>query len=464
MQQILEEQEATGDERQSRRTRGILIGVLILLLLLLCGVGAFLYRLISPSGTGDKAELKGITWIRSIYAYGPSAAEHFLNPTDAAIGADGLIWVTDAGRGRIVGFRGDGSYARQVAGSLVTGQPFRIPSRVAIDPDGIFYVIDRAAQKMMIMDGQQVLATASIPGIQSVDANDDMVVVGSESGFAILDKDGNVQKLIGTKGPGEDQFDTVQGVAIDSANRVIYLIDTYNNRLSAWDYAGKRQWMVSMGNPANDVQLEGGASLDTSIAAPAKLQLPTDITVDGAGRPIVLDAFDFSISAFDPENGKFIGKYGTYGDKDGQFMYPTGLTYDTSKDWFVVADTQNLRAQIIRIPDSSAGGASGILSGLSRLMAGPLRALWPCLILLPLLLIGALIARRIRRRNAEEGLSSAEEYEPPPQLSPRAPSCGDLAQISLVNLRDFHSQTHRTLVAYRVGKQGCLGQQANYSR
>ncbi|MBE0417480.1 MAG: NHL repeat-containing protein [Coriobacteriia bacterium] len=404
-----------GDDRD-RRTRAILIVVLVILLLLLCGIGAFLYRLLVPSpdsgptareGDSDTA---GVTWIRSIYGFGPSADQLFTNPNDAATAPDGVIWVTDPGNARVVGFRGDGTFVDLIQGSKQTGEPFRLPSRIAVDPDGIIYVVDRANEALTIMDGETKLASQNIPGLTAVAVDDQIVVVGSTAGFAILDKDGNAQSVVGTKGTSDEQFDTVGGVAIDSRTDTIYVVDTYNNRLSAWDFSGARRWIVTLGNPANKVRLEGGMSLETSISAPAALQLPTDVTVDGKGRPIVLDAFDFSISAFSPADGEFAGKAGTHGQRDGQFMYPTGFDYDVTKDWFTVADTQNLRAQIVRIDGTGAEGAAALSSWLSRLMSGPARALWPCLGLLPLLLVLALVRRRRRIREAREARELAAQH------------------------------------------------------
>jgi hypothetical protein len=400
---------AEGDTKDdsSRRRRAVLVIVLVLLLLLLCGVGAFLYRLLAPGAGGGGAtdggaDSAGITWVRSIYGFGPAANQLFANPNDAATGPDGTIWVSDPANSRVVGFRGDGTFVRLIQGDKVTGEPFRLPSRLAVDPDGLIYIVDRANEALTIMDGDTKLVGTNIPGITAIDTDEEIVVLGSQAGFAITDKDGNVLTLVGTKGSGEDQFDSVGGVAIDSETQTIYVVDTYNNRLSAWDYSGAQKWIVLMGNPANNVQLQGGGSLETSSSAEAGLQLPTDVTVDGKGRPVVLDAFDFSLSAFSPTNGGFVGKWGAYGDRDGQFMYPSGFDYDITKDWFTVADTQNLRAQVIRIPGSGAEGAAGVRSWLSRLMAGPARALWPCCVLLPLLLLLLLLGRWRKRRKERD--------------------------------------------------------------
>jgi hypothetical protein len=316
----------------------------------------------------------------------------------------------------VVAFRGDGTYVDRITADRNTGEPFRVASRIAVDGDGIMYVVDRPNETLTIMDGKRKLAQAQIPGATTVDVNDEMVVVGPNAGFAILDKDGNAKTVVGTRGNNEDQFDVVGGVSIDSAKRSIYVVDTFNNRLSAWDYNGKRKWIVKLGNPGNEVKLEGGKNLETTTTAPAALQLPTDVTIDGKGRPVVLDAFDFSLAIFDPADGSFVEKWGTYGDQDGQFMYPTGVNYDATKDWFVVADTDNQRAQIIRIAGTGAEGPLGIVSGFNRLMAGPLRALWPLLGLIPALIIVLLVRKWMRRRAEqadEQGIPGSEGVPEP---------------------------------------------------
>ncbi len=402
-----------GGDREARRTRAMLLVALIVVLLLLCGVGAFLYRLLVPTGTAGLGGLEGspdtggVIWVRSIYGIGPGADQLFVNPNDVATGPDGTIWVTDPTYSRIAGFRSDGTFTgRIVQGSQNTGEPFRLPARLAVGADGIMYIADIANERLTIMDGSKKLTSAKIPGLTSVDVSNDSVVVGSTSGFAVLDKDGNVKTIVGTRGPGDSQFDVIGGIAIDSNTSTIFIADTYNNRLSAWDFAGRRKWMVKTGNPANAVKLQGGGSIVTTSSAAARLQLPVDVTLDGKGRPMVLDGFGFSISAFDPKDGRFIDSWGAWGEKDGQFIYPTSLSYDASKDWFLVADTSNRRAEIIRIPGTGPGGAADILSGLNRLLAGPLRALWPCLTLLPLLLLALLLNRRRKRRREREAAAA----------------------------------------------------------
>ena len=121
---------------------------------------------------------------------------------------------------------------------------------------------------------------------------------------------------------------------------------------------------------------------DTVLKGDDVLQLPLGLTVDGAGRVVVIDMYDCAMAVFDPKTGKFIGKYGDVGAEDGQFFYPVSVSYDPGRDWFTVADALNRRVQIVRIPGSSSGAGSAA-AAVSRAVASPWRAcVFPLLLLL----------------------------------------------------------------------------------
>jgi len=242
-----------------------------------------------------------------------------------------------------------------------------------------------------------------------VAVSDDRIVVGSTAGFSILDKQGKVIKIIGTNGKGENQFDTVNGLAI-AKDGTIYVADTYNNRISAYDKQGNRLWIVRTGNPGNKSDITGAGKQKTKIKEEAKLQIPLQLALDGNGRIVVVDAFDFSLTVLDPKDGNLIAKYGRFGSKDGQFMYPSGVAYDPQRDWFVVADSMNNRLQIVRLPDSGASP----LAAAARSLTGPIRA---CLVPLVLLLIAliAWLTSRARKRKKDQAAAAASAVEPVPE-------------------------------------------------
>jgi outer membrane protein assembly factor BamB len=380
----------TQRSKRGRRILGLILAMLIILLLV---VSYFLFRLLMPQGEIARgSDAKGIEWVRSIYGWGRGPASQLSAPGSVAFGPDGTIWVPqgDRGaagtRGAIVGFRPDGTFKQFIGlGKL------RNPTDVAAGPDGTIYAVESDLDLLWAFSpSNQELFRVNIKSPMSVAASADRIAVGSSAGFVVFDKNGNVIVKLGTFGKGPGQFDSVNGIAIGK-DGTVFVSDMFNNRISAYDSKGKGLWIVSTGVPGNQQKISGAGNLQTTTKAPARLQLPAQLTVDGAGRIVVVDPFDFSLTVLSAKNGSVIAKYGAQGQVDGQFTYPTGVAYDAQRDWFAVADTQNNRLQVVRIPGSGATAASE----LARSLEGPLRA---CLLPLILLLIALISAAVIRRR------------------------------------------------------------------
>jgi DNA-binding beta-propeller fold protein YncE len=231
-----------------------------------------------------------------------------------------------------------------------------------------------------------------VPTPYSLAVTNDRLVIGSASGFVIMTPEGQVLKVLGRQGKGIDEFQGIRGVAIAS-DGTIYVVDQYNNRLSAFDRNGNRKWIIFTGSPGN-AKTVASSTVATTPPEPAKMQIPAGLTIDGAGRLVIADPFGFDLTILSPKDGHLIAKYGAPGTVDGQFVYPSDVSYDPARDWFAVTDTQNARVQIIRLPGS--GGSA--LSGAARALSGPLRAcIFPLLLLLIAIVVG-IIYRMMKRR------------------------------------------------------------------
>jgi len=279
---------------------------------------------------------------------------------------------------------------------------------IAVGPEGRVFIGETDLDRIRVFgaDGAD-LGMVTVPSPTDITIRDDTMAVGSIAGFAILDPEtGTPLSTVGTRGPGPDQFDTVGGVAI-APDGTRFAVDTFNNRVVAINEDGERLWTTQTGHPGNAVSVTGAAEMNASriTTAPAALQLPADVTVDGNGRVVVIDSFDFSIAVFDPATGEFLAKYGAFGNQDGQFRYPTSISYDPARDWFVIADTGNARVQIVRIPGSAPFelGATA-----RRSLSGPVRACAAPLALLLILLV-LFIVQRVRRRRERKRLESATQ-------------------------------------------------------
>ncbi|MDZ4169183.1 MAG: NHL repeat-containing protein [Coriobacteriia bacterium] len=390
-----------GSEKyKSRRGRRLFILLLLFLLILLGFASYFLLRLITPAGAPTQGDdLGGITWIRSIYGLSEAPEDQFNMVQSAVPGPDGSIWVNDADRRSVFQFTPQGQYVREESGP--DDDPLVIPGRVAFGPDGLMYVTERQNDLVRVLDANGAEAGSfGIPSPFSIDVDEERIAVGTRFGFAILEKDGTPLQVIGAMGKGDDEFDYVHGIALGD-NGIVYVVDSFNNRLSAYDSEGKRLWIVRTGLPTNqaemvDDKLKIQTDAKPDLAEGDQLQLPMALTVDGAGRLVVVDMYECALAVFDPEDGSFIAKYGEFGAEDGKFLYPTGVAYDAERDWFTVADTMNSRAQIVRIPGSAGGNAAA--AAVNRALSGPLRACLFPLLLLVLILIIWLVARVIRKR------------------------------------------------------------------
>lgn len=393
---------ASSDKKyKSRRGRRVFILLLLLLLVMLGVASYFLLRLMAPAGapTGGQ-DLGGITWIRSIYGTSESPEDQFNLVQSAVPGPDGSIWINDSDSAAVFQFTPDGQFVREETGP--EDQPLSIPGRVLFGPDELMYVVDTPNDVIRVLDqnGEEVRAY-SVPSPFSVAVNENRVAVGTRFGFAILDKEeGEPLRVIGSKGRGEDQFDYVQGIAFDDEGN-IYVADAFNNRLSAYDSEGNRLWIVQTGLPTNqaemvDDKLAIKTDVKPDLAEGDQLQTPMGLTIDGAGRLVVIDMFECALAVFDAADGSFIAKYGEFGAGDGQFLYPTSIGYDPQRDWFTVADNMNSRAQVVRISGSSGG--VGAQAAVRRALSGPLRACLFPLLLLVLIVILWFVARAVRRQ------------------------------------------------------------------
>ncbi|MEI6623450.1 MAG: NHL repeat-containing protein [Actinomycetes bacterium] len=391
------------DRRRLQRTRRALVGVLVVLVILLLIALIALLAIFRPVGkVASGTEAAGVTWIRSIYGWGKGADQQFKGPQGVGVGPDGIIWATTQAQNRVVGFNPDGSLNTMLyqgpAGQQSSPNAFSYPVATAVDPAGLIYIADQPKSTVWVVNrDNKIVNKFFVPAPASIAVSSDRLVVGSGSGFVILTPTGAVVKVIGTQGKGIDQFSGVRGLAIGK-DGTIYVVDQYNNRVSAYDRNGTRKWIISTGNPGNQQNIKK-SMVAQPVKAKANMQIPAGMTIDGAGRLVIVDPFGFDITVLDSKDGKLIAKYGNPGSVDGQFVYPSSIAYDPAHDWFAVADTGNGRVQIVRLPNS--GGTA--VATLNQTLAGPLGACLFPLVLLILILVGALIYRlAIRRRREQE--------------------------------------------------------------
>lgn len=394
----------------NRRVR-ILLGLAIALLLaLLIGLLIVFVKIMTPIGlpqapTGTQEQQAGFQWVRSMYGYGPSASEQLLSPTAVAIGPNGDIYATDPIRSRVMVFSSSGTFKRlvQTPGRSGPGQ-FTRPEAVAVDEQGNLFIADSQLRKVIEFNpsGRFLREFQAMEQARGVAAAGGKLYVLDIGTVIVYDATtGKFLRHFGSRGHGPGQIDAYIGIASDG--KTVYIADSYNRRIDAFDATtGKFLW-AQPGGPA-------GASLNISsaeISATGGLQLPQDLTLDGNGHLVLVDAFNFDMAIADRKTGKIVGHYGSDpGSIDGQMYYPTGIAYDPARDWFAVADTGNNRIEIFRLPGT--GGDLG--AGARRWLSSPYKYLcFPAAVLLLTIIAATLIGRRMRRN--EDGEDDTEAGE-----------------------------------------------------
>ena len=382
--------------------RGVLGAVIVLLLGLLVLVGGLLIDLQEDPLLSPRPREAQFEWERSLYGYGPAEGEQLLMPTSVAVSPTGDIYVTDPIRSRILVFDADGDPLRIVFGQTSTADIlFTRPEAIDVDPgNGDLYVADSQLSRISVFDaeGNFVRAWPVAGRARGVKVTSERVLVLGLGEVIAYDKKGAELSSFGTRGSAPGQIDAYLGIESDGER--IFIADSFNKRIQAFSLDGALLWAYPSSETtagAASADSTGHPDLETdAVDEGFDWQLPQDLVLDGAGRLVVVDAFRFEFVVVDAESGVVLGTYGEYGRLDGDLYFPTSVAYDYERDWFVVADTQNNRAQIVRIP----GSAGAVLAPVRRLVDDPSRyyVLPLAMFVLVVLIAGARLIQVIRRR------------------------------------------------------------------
>lgn len=390
-------------ELSIKRTRLVLTIAIALLGIMLVALVVVFVRLLTPFTPAEAAEKSEMEWVRSMYGFGPAADQQLQSPSSVAIAPNGDVYATDPVRARVMVFRPDGTFRRLLhtgRGGTGRGQFIR-PESIDIDRNGDIYIADSWAKKIIVFDEDGVFSREWPVDVQArgVSVAEDRVYVLDQGKVLIFGTDGTRHGSFGTRGAAKGQIDGYQGIV--ARGGTIYVADSFNKRLQSFSENGTVSWVVPEGaaarsGPKRMTSRVGDGSGAKELPA-HRWDLPQDLVFDGRGRLIVVDAFNFEIAVVDPKTGLVSRSYGAFGRFDGEFFYPTSIDYDPARDWFAVADTQNNRVQIVRIPDSAPVNASAAW----RALSSPYRYLAiPALMLVAALVLAGLTARRIVRERA----------------------------------------------------------------
>jgi len=393
------------DDKAIRRTRTIATIILIILILLILLACATMYALLRPGGFDVGRQRAGITWIRSIYGHGNSPGD-LINPSSVIFAPDGQsLWVTDSARFRMVQYDISGRLLEIVYADWNENEMI-MPTRVAISPQGWFYVAEQTYNRVQIFDDNFVhQTTIQVEHPTAVAANDDMLLIGSRRGFAAFTYSGEPIGMHTADAEDEiSRFDYVHALALNEDN-YSFVLDSFGNRFVKYDTAGVPVYEVLLGHPGNE-GIDGGRNVPTGELEdqfPANMQLPQGLALDGNGRVYIIDMFDFSVGVFDESDGSFIKKVGAQGTQDGSFHNPNCIDYNPQMDMFASAEASLGRVQLFVI-DGSSGDP---FAQLGRQLSDLLRACCIPLIIILIIIAAYLISRYLSKRRREKELTAA---------------------------------------------------------
>ena len=230
---------------------------------------------------------------------------------------------------------------------------FGLINGIAIDDNDRIFVTDAKFHQVLVFNAQRrqeasfggdVLARPCGIAIDTenrflyvVDTENDVVVVFDADTFRLLRKIGVAGKRHRLSDPGT--FSLPTHVAVDKDGNV-YVTDTLNNRIEIFDADGN---FLSMFGRHGD--------------APGQLARPKGIAVDADGHIWVADAYQDRLEVFDRE-GNFLIDIGGHGSMPGQFQEVYGIAIDKNNR-VITSEQYAARVQVFQyVTDAEAEAAT----------------------------------------------------------------------------------------------------------
>ncbi len=213
--------------------------------------------------------------------------------------------------------------------------PFQLigPYGIAVDSKGLVYVADQKVGAIFIFNTQSRETEMIRNGFEAH--------FGWINGLAIDDddrlfvSDGKLHRVIifnpkhEVEGQITEGLQDPVGVAIDTDNRFLYVVDTQADQVVVYD-ADSLKLLRRMGT--------GGKN--HYLTTPGDFAAPQDVAVDNDGNVYVTDTLNNRVEIFDAD-GNFISTFGKNGDGPGYFTRPKGIAVDSDGHIWVADEVQD---------------------------------------------------------------------------------------------------------------------------
>ncbi len=201
--------------------------------------------------------------------------------------------------------------------------PFQLlaPYGMAVNSKGELFVADQKVGAIFVFNTETKDATliangrdASFALINGLAFDDDdrlFVTDGKMRRVLVFDKNHKVVDQI------KDGLIDPVGIAIDTENRQLYVVDTQADQVVVYDADSlKEKRRIGTGGKKHELNTPGNFSL------------PTFVALDKDNNVYVTDTMNFRVEIFDAD-GNYISQLGKHCDGPGCFAHPKGIAVDT---------------------------------------------------------------------------------------------------------------------------------------
>ena len=217
--------------------------------------------------------------------------------------------------------------------------PFQLigPTGIAIDSKGLVYVADQKVGAIFIFNTENHDTQLIRNGYEAHFSWINGLAIDDDDRLFV--SDGRMHRVLifspkhEVEGQITDGLVDPNGLAIDTENRLLYVVDTQQDQVLVYD-ADSLKLLRRIGT--------GGKN--HFLTTPGDFGAPEDAAVDSDGNVYVTDTLNNRVEIFDAD-GNFISLFGKHGDGPGTFARPKGIAVD-SDGHIWVADEMQDRLQV----------------------------------------------------------------------------------------------------------------------
>ncbi len=207
--------------------------------------------------------------------------------------------------------------------------PFQLlaPYGMAVNSKGDLYVADQKVGAIFIFNTETKDTTligngreATFALINGVAFDDDdrlFVTDGKMKRVLIFDKTNKIVDMI------KDGLIDPVGIAIDTENRQLYVVDTQADQVVVYD-----------ADTLKEKRRIGTGGKKHELTTPGDFSLPSFVALDKDNNVYVTDTMNYRVEIFDAD-GKFISQIGKHCDGPGCFAHPKGIAVDSDGNIWV---------------------------------------------------------------------------------------------------------------------------------